>query len=67
MAKKPKCAVEALRDEIRTSGLTVYAIAKKSGIGVDSVYRFMSGKRDLRFAAAAKIAETLGLELTKRK
>lgn len=67
MAKKSKSAVEALRDAIRSSGLTVYAVAKKSGVGVDSVYRFMSGQRDLRFTAAAKIADTLGLELTKRK
>jgi len=63
MAKRVKSAVDVLREAIEGSRLTAYAIAKQSGIGVDSLYRFCKGERDLRFETAAKIMAVVNLEL----
>jgi transcriptional regulator with XRE-family HTH domain len=67
-AKKQKSPAPAGIDEqlkaaIRESGLTHYRIGKDSGVASPIIDRFMSGERDLRLATAAKLAETLGLEL----
>lgn len=55
--------VEQLRRAMDDSGLTTYAIAKQSGANVNSLYMFRKGERDLTFAAAAKLAQSLGLKL----
>jgi hypothetical protein len=54
-----------LRDAIRKSGESCYAIAKRAGIAPDVVLRFVAG-RDIRISTTAKIAEALDLELVKR-
>ena len=67
MATREKGIDDVLRDEIKASGLTRYAVAKDAGISPEQVYRFMARTHDLRMATAAKIARALGLELVKRK
>ena len=62
MAKRQKTIVDQLKDAIRKSDRTHYAIAKRAGITTDMVDRFMTG-RDIRISTAAKIAKALGLEL----
>ena len=64
MARRQETIIDALRAAIRQSGQTHYRIAKNAGIGPEMIDRFMSSKRDIRLATAAKIAEALGLELT---
>lgn len=66
MAKKPNI-VDALRKAIRESGLTHYRIAKDAGISPDQLDRFIRRERSLTIDTAAKVADVLGLELTKRK
>ena len=66
MGKKPsKTIVEQLRQAIKASGLTSYALGKSAGVGRPIIDQFMSGERDVRMATAAKLAKVLGLELTK--
>lgn len=57
--------MEQIRKYMDDSGLTTYAIAKQSGVSVDSIYRFRAGTRDLTFAAASKVADALGLKLVR--
>jgi len=64
-AKKPPTIDEQLREAIENSGQTRYAIAKAAGVAQPIVDRFVSGERDLRLATAAKLAQALGLTLTK--
>lgn len=59
--------VETLRDEIKASGYTHYALAKLCNISPAILDRFMTGERDLRLATAAKIAEVIGLKLVSKK
>jgi DNA-binding phage protein len=54
---------EQLRVAIRSSGLTVYRIAKSSGVTHDRIYRFMHGTRSLSLRSAGKVCAALGLEL----
>ena len=63
---KMKTASETLREAIRDSGLSLYRIAKDSGAGYASVYRFMSGERSVSLDVFDKICECLGLELRPR-
>ena len=58
---------DALRQAIRDSGLTLYRIAKDSGVDYSTLHRFMKGTRAIHMRAADKLAEYLGLELTRRK
>jgi DNA-binding phage protein len=55
----------ALREAIRKSGKTQHAIAEEAGIHAESVYRFLTAKRDLRLHSAARIARVLGYQLVK--
>ena len=62
-------AVEMLRKQVndahkRNCNLTIYGIAKRSGVSVDSLYRFASGERDLYFANAVKVMDVLGLKIS---
>jgi transcriptional regulator with XRE-family HTH domain len=63
MAKKPKPIDATLKDAIKASGLTHYALAKVTGVTAGQLDRFMSGERDLRLNSAAAIAAALGMEL----
>jgi plasmid maintenance system antidote protein VapI len=54
---------QTLRKTIRERDLTAYAAAKRAGVSVDAVQRFMSAKRGLTLATADKLAEVLELTL----
>jgi transcriptional regulator with XRE-family HTH domain len=58
---------QQLRAEAKRSGWTVYKIAKTAGVRHDIVSMFLSGERDIRSGAFAKIAAALGLELRPRE
>jgi hypothetical protein len=49
------------------SGLTLYRIAKDTGVVKTCLIRFMRGETSLRLDKADVLAEYLGLELTRRK
>ena len=53
----------SLDKKIRERGLTAYAAAKRAGVSVDAVQRFMSDKRGLSLKTVDKIAESLDLTL----
>jgi plasmid maintenance system antidote protein VapI len=52
----------ALRNTIRERGLTAYGAAKKAGVSVDAVQRFLNHQRGLTLATVDKL--TAALELT---
>lgn len=54
---------ETLREAIRNSSLSVYRLAKASGVSPAVITRFLKGQRDLRLSTVEKLAEVLGLEL----
>lgn len=56
---------ETLKNAIRESGLSLNAIAVATGIQASMLSRFINGERDIRLATAARIAEYLGLSLSK--
>jgi plasmid maintenance system antidote protein VapI len=53
----------ALRATIRQQELTAYAAAKRAGVSVDAVQRFLNAERGLTLATADKLADALGLTL----
>ncbi len=59
----------ALRDQLRQavhdSGLSVYAVAKRSGIAQPVLHRFVAGERDLTLATASKLADFFSMRLTR--
>ncbi len=65
MAKsKAKATMTAtLKRAIRESDVTLYRIAKDTGIVGSSLLRFMDGQTSLRLDVADKLAEYFGLEL----
>jgi plasmid maintenance system antidote protein VapI len=52
-----------LRDTISERGLTAYAAAKRAGVSVDAVQRFLNEQRGLNLATVDKLADALGLML----
>lgn len=73
MARKPAARPQrldvALRQAIKASGLTHYALAKAAGVQASQIDRFMMPAddprhRDLRLNTSAEIAAVLGLRLT---
>lgn len=63
-SRSPKGPVSrSLDKKIRERGLTAYAAAKRAGVSVDAVQRFMSDKRGLSLKTVDKIAESLDLTL----
>jgi transcriptional regulator with XRE-family HTH domain len=57
---------DQLRKAIETSGWTSYEIAKRAGTSPQTLYRFVSGDRDLTLGTADPILKVLGLTLAKR-
>jgi DNA-binding phage protein len=53
----------ALRNTIRERGLTAYAAAKKAGVSVDAVQRFLNHQRGLTLATVDKLTSALELTL----
>jgi plasmid maintenance system antidote protein VapI len=66
MSKK-KTVSEVLRKTIKNSGLSLYAVAKGSGVGYAMVHRFVTGERGLSQTTIDTLCEHFGLELRKRK
>ncbi|HOI37360.1 MAG TPA: helix-turn-helix domain-containing protein [Bacillota bacterium] len=60
-----------MKAAIARSGLSVFRLAKDSGVSQPVLCRFVNGQRGITLATAAKLVEALGLELrpvrTKRK
>lgn len=57
---------DILRTAIRTSGKTTYAIAKESGVPVQTVDRIVDGQEP-RLGTAERIAAVVGVVLRARK
>jgi plasmid maintenance system antidote protein VapI len=64
---KPKTMTEVLRKAIAESGLTLYRIAKDTGVVKSSLIRFTAGETSLHLDKADVLAEYFGLELVRRK
>ena len=64
--KKQPHLSDQLRTAIDDSGLTIYRIAKDSGVEPTALMRFYHGERDIRLGSAEKVAARLGLHLAKR-
>jgi plasmid maintenance system antidote protein VapI len=61
---QPPPNIEAqLRDAIRNSGMTRYALAKLSGVTEGVLCQFVTNKRTVTMQTAAKLAVVLGMEL----
>jgi transcriptional regulator with XRE-family HTH domain len=64
---KQATLTDFLRKTMEASGLSLYQIAKDTGIASQSLLRFKRGETSLRLDKADVLADYLGLELTKRK
>ncbi len=61
---------KTLKDAIRRSGMTRYAIWKATGIHQSALSRFMEGERSLSLDAASKLLDLFDLKIvpkSKRK
>ena len=58
---------EQLKEAIKASELTNYAIAKEAGIARSSLSQFMTGKRSISLANIDAIIEVLDLEISPRQ
>ena len=52
-----------LRETIQKRGLTAYGAAKRAGVSIDAVQRFMKDQRGLTLGTVDKIAHSLDLTL----
>jgi plasmid maintenance system antidote protein VapI len=67
MTAKKRTIVDQLRQAMRDSGQTEYAIAKGSGVNQSVVNRFVTGERGISLDTAAKLCEYLDLDLRARR
>ena len=67
MKKHETYLEKQIRAAFKKSGLTIYRLAKDSGVSQPVVSRFVNGKRGITLATASKLVETLKLELTAKK
>lgn len=67
MATNQTYLEEQLKTAIAKSGLSVYRLAKDSGVSQPVLCRFVNGQRGITLATASKLVETLGLELVEKK
>jgi len=65
--KKEPTLTNQLLEAIEDSGQSVRSIALGAGIPQPSLHRFIKGERDIRLDTAAKIADYLGMRLTKSR
>ena len=56
---------DQFRQAIEDSGLSLYRIAKDSGIAYQVLHRFARGERDLTLATATRLADYFGMRLTR--
>lgn len=57
---------DLLRDAIRESGLSAYAVAKRSGVAIQMITRWLAGERDITLTTADRIAAGLGIDPRKK-
>jgi plasmid maintenance system antidote protein VapI len=65
LESKEMALQDQLRQAIEDSGLTLYRIAKDSGIAYQVLHRFASGERDLTLETATRLADYFGMRLTR--
>jgi len=58
---------DQLRQAVEDSGLTLYRIAKDSGIAYQVLHRFARGERDLTLETASRLADYFEMRLTRPK
>jgi plasmid maintenance system antidote protein VapI len=58
----PKTITETLREAVRESGLSLYAICKATGLNEDALSRFMRGKTSMRLDLADRLAAYFAIE-----
>ena len=58
---------DQLREAVENSGLSLYRIAKGSGIAYQVLHRFANGQRDLTLETATKLADYFGMRQTRPK
>lgn len=56
---------DQFRQVIEDSGLSLYRIAKDSGIAYQVLHRFARGERDLTLETASRLADYFGMRLTR--
>lgn len=54
---------DTIRRAIRASGLSLYAVARDSGLNIAPVQRFMAAEHGMSVASAEKVGRLVGLEL----
>ena len=54
---------KGLREAISERRLTAYAAAKRAGVSVDAIQRFLKEERGLTLSTVDKLADALGLSL----
>jgi plasmid maintenance system antidote protein VapI len=64
---KPMTLQDQFRQAIEDSGLSLYRIAKDSGIAYQVLHRFARGERDLTLETATRLANFFGMRLTRPK
>ena len=52
-----------LRAAFVKSGLSRFALSKRSGVSYSVVHRFVAGDRDIKMETASRLCDVLGLEL----
>lgn len=62
----PSAITDALRMAMKESGLSCYEMARRSGVNVAAILRFLAGERSMTLPSVDRLAEVLGLELMKR-
>ena len=54
---------QQLKDAARNSGLSIYALAKQTGVPYSAVHGFVKGNRRISLRNGARLARVLGLKL----
>jgi plasmid maintenance system antidote protein VapI len=67
MGKQETYLEKQIRAAIKKSGLTIYRLAKDSGVSQPVLSRFVNRQRGITLATASKLVETLGLKLISKK
>lgn len=63
-SRKQPSLGDQLRQAIKDSGLSVYAVAKGSGLSQPATLRFVAQERDLLLSSATKLSHFFGMEFT---
>ena len=61
--RSPREPISRILPTIRKRALTAYAAAKRAGISVDAVQRFLNAERGLTLASVDRLADALDLTL----